>query len=52
MVSQRGSHVKFRHPDGRSVVIPNHPARDLLPGFLRRVLGAGGVDLEEFERFL
>lgn len=25
MIRQEGSHVFFRHPDGRTTVVPNHP---------------------------
>jgi predicted RNA binding protein YcfA (HicA-like mRNA interferase family) len=28
-VKQKGSHVFYRHPDGRTTTIPNHPGRDL-----------------------
>ena len=35
-VSQRGSHVKVRHPDGRMAIVPLH--RELAPGTLRSIL--------------
>ncbi len=35
-VSQKGSHIKLRHPDGRMVVVP-HPKQDLPPGTLRNI---------------
>ena len=28
-VRQKGSHVFYRHPDGRTTTIPHHPGRDL-----------------------
>ena len=28
-VRQKGSHVFYRHPDGRTTTVPNHPGRDL-----------------------
>jgi len=28
-VRQKGSHVFYRHPDGRTTTLPNHPGRDL-----------------------
>lgn len=28
-VRQRGSHVFYRHPDGRTTTLPSHPGRDL-----------------------
>ncbi|MCR5563154.1 MAG: type II toxin-antitoxin system HicA family toxin [Desulfovibrio sp.] len=35
-VSQKGSHIKLRHPDGRMVIVP-HPKQDLPPGTLRNI---------------
>ena len=28
---QKGSYVFYRHPDGRTTTVPNHPGRDLAP---------------------
>ncbi|MGA2984342.1 MAG: type II toxin-antitoxin system HicA family toxin [Terriglobia bacterium] len=28
-VRQKGSHVFYRHPDGRTTTVPNHPGRDI-----------------------
>ncbi len=28
-VRQKGSHVFYRHPDGRTTTVPNHKGRDL-----------------------
>jgi len=38
-VSQRGSHLKLRHPDGRVVIVPLH--RELAAGTLRSILRQG-----------
>lgn len=35
-VSQRGSHLKLKHPDGRTVVVPD-PKKDIKPGTLRSI---------------
>ena len=35
-VSQKGSHIKLRHPDGRMVIVP-HPKQDLPTGTLRNI---------------
>ncbi|MDQ2809501.1 MAG: type II toxin-antitoxin system HicA family toxin [Chloroflexota bacterium] len=37
-VRQRGSHVFFRHPDGRTTTVPNHPGRDLARPLIREIL--------------
>lgn len=41
-VSQRGSHVKLRHSDGRTVIVPLH--RELASGTLASVLRQAGLD--------
>lgn len=28
LARQKGSHVFYRHPDGRTTALPNHPERD------------------------
>ena len=38
LVRQRGSHMQFRHIDGRAKTVPNHPSRDLSPIILRQIL--------------
>ncbi len=37
-VRQKGSHVFYRHPDGRTTTLPNHPGRDLARPLIREVL--------------
>ena len=45
-VSQRGSHVKLRHADGRTVIVPMH--REVAVGTLRSILRQGGLTVEQF----
>lgn len=47
-VSQRGSHLKLRHPDGRVVIVPVHPGREIKVPLLRRILREVGVEPAEF----
>lgn len=35
---QEGSHIFFRHPDGRTTVIPFHQGQDIGRGLLRSIL--------------
>ena len=35
---QTGSHMFFRHPDGRTTVIPNHPGEEIGPGLLNKII--------------
>ena len=37
-VRQAGSHVFYRHPDGRTTTVPNHPGRDLAGPLTREIL--------------
>lgn len=37
-VRQKGSHVFFRHPDGRTTTVPNHPGRVLARPLVREIL--------------
>lgn len=45
-VSQRGSHRKLRHADGRTAIVPLH--RELAPGTLRSILRQASLSVEEF----
>jgi len=47
-VRQRGSHVQFRHPDGRGTTVPVHKGRDLAPVLLRQIAKDIGLKAEEF----
>jgi len=44
--SQRGSHVKLRHADGRVAIVPLH--KELARGTLSSILRQAGVSPEEF----
>jgi len=46
----RGSHVRFRHPDGRRTVVPVHGNEDLGKGLLRRILNQIKLSKEEYEK--
>jgi predicted RNA binding protein YcfA (HicA-like mRNA interferase family) len=37
-VRQKGSHVFYRHADGRTTTIPNHAGRDISRPLLREIL--------------
>ena len=46
-VAQRGSHVKLRSADGRTVIVPDH--REIARGTMRSILRQSGLTVEEFE---
>jgi predicted RNA binding protein YcfA (HicA-like mRNA interferase family) len=45
---QKGSHVFYRHPDGRTTTLPNHPGRDLAKPLLRTILREIDLTPEQF----
>ena len=49
-VRQRGSHIQFRHVDGRARTVPNHAGRDIAPTLLRQIAKDIGVTWEDFTR--
>ncbi|MEI6343061.1 MAG: type II toxin-antitoxin system HicA family toxin [Verrucomicrobiota bacterium] len=48
LVRQRGSHMQYRHADGRGTPVPNHGGRDISPVLLRQVARDIGMTAEEF----
>lgn len=51
-VRQKGSHVIFRHPDGRGTAVPNHPGRDLTRPLLRDILNEINLSIDEYLQIL
>lgn len=49
---QKGSHVFYRHPDGRTTTVPNHSGRDLSRPLIREILREIDVTPEQFNRWL
>lgn len=49
-VSTKGSHAKFRHPDGRRTIVPLH--RTIARGTLSSILLQSGLTAREFEALL
>jgi predicted RNA binding protein YcfA (HicA-like mRNA interferase family) len=51
-VRQRGSHVFYRHPDGRTTTLPCHPGRDFARPLIREILREIELTPDEFIREL
>jgi predicted RNA binding protein YcfA (HicA-like mRNA interferase family) len=47
-VRQKGSHVFYRHDDGRTTTVPNHPGRDIARPLLREILKDIELTPEQF----
>lgn len=51
-VRQKGSHVFYRHPDGRTTTVPHHEGRDLAVPLVRAILADIHLSLDDFLRQL
>jgi len=49
---QKGSHVFYRHPDGRTTTVPNHGHHDLARPLLREILREIELTPEEYLKIL
>ncbi len=49
---QKGSHVFYRHPDGRTTTVPHHAGRDLARPLIREILREIELTPDEFARAL
>ncbi|RMF32629.1 MAG: type II toxin-antitoxin system HicA family toxin [Chloroflexi bacterium] len=47
-IRQSGSHVTFRHPDGRWTIVSVHPGKMIPRGTLRKIIRDTGLTVEEF----
>ena len=46
-VRRKGSHIQFRHPDGRGTTVPFHAGRDISPILLRQIAKDIGMTIDE-----
>ena len=48
-----GSHMAFRHSDGRKAIIPHHAREEIGPGLLLKIIKSDfRITREDFERML
>lgn len=47
-LDQRGSHQKWRHADGRQVIVPMHGNKPIPIGTLRNIVKGSGLAVENF----
>ena len=52
VVRQKGSHVFYRHSDGRTTTIPHHAGRDLSRPLVREILREIELSPDEFREEL
>ncbi len=51
-VRQKGSHVFYRHPDGRTTTVPHHSSRDLARPLIKEILREIELSVDEYNNFL
>ena len=49
---QKGSHVFYRHPDGRSTTVPHHKGRVLARPLIREILREIEVTVDDYNKYL
>ena len=50
IVRQKGSHVFYRHQDGRYTTLPHHKAQDISRPLIRKILNEIQVSTDDFVR--
>ncbi len=48
LVGQSGSHQKWRHQNGRQVIVAMHGSKPIPIGTLKSIIEGSGLDMEEF----
>jgi predicted RNA binding protein YcfA (HicA-like mRNA interferase family) len=51
-VRQKGAHVFYRHPDGRTTTVPHHKGRELARPLIREILREIELTPEEYVRLI
>jgi len=52
IIRQSGSHIFFKHPDGRATIVPQHGGQDIGRGLLRAILNQIEMSPDEFMNYL
>ena len=47
-VGQKGSHQKWRHPDGRQVIVADHGSKLIPIGTLRSIIEGSKLSVDDF----
>lgn len=51
-IRQEGSHIFFKHTDGRTTVIPFHAGKDIGKGLLREILKDIKISVKEIQQLM
>jgi predicted RNA binding protein YcfA (HicA-like mRNA interferase family) len=47
-VGQKGSHQKWRHSDGRQVIVPDHGSKPIPIGTLKSIIEGSKLNADDF----
>lgn len=48
LTAQKGSHQKWRHPDGRMVIVANHGSKSIPIGTLKSIIEGARLTTDDF----
>ena len=48
LIGQRGSHQKWRHANGRQVIVAQHGRKPIPTGTLKSIIEGSGLAVDEF----
>jgi predicted RNA binding protein YcfA (HicA-like mRNA interferase family) len=51
-IRQKGSHVFYRHPDGKTTTVPHHKGRVLARPLIREILQDIEISVDEYSKSL
>ncbi len=51
-IRQKGSHVFYKHPDGRVTTLPHHKGRVLARPLIREILREINISVQEYNELL
>ncbi|MEK7577452.1 MAG: type II toxin-antitoxin system HicA family toxin [Patescibacteria group bacterium] len=49
-IRQEGSHIFFKHANGRTTIVPNHPGKDIGKGLLRTILDETNLTVQDLQK--
>ena len=46
LIRTKGSHYQYKHPDGRTVTVPNHGSKDISINVIKNIESGKGLSLK------